>query len=126
MAAPNIVNVGFITGITTFTAGISTVSVGTTILSNPASSNQVYKLNTLLVANTSGASNNITVKIFNSATPTSAGSSVSIASNITIPTGSSLSVIGKDTPLYIEENRSICAIGSTISMDIVASYEIIG
>lgn len=125
MAAPNIVNVTTITGVTTFIAGISTVSVGTTILRNAAASNQVLKLNTLMVANTSGASSGVTVKIFNSSSPASAGSSVSIASSIVIPNGSSLAVIGKDTPIYVEENCSICAIGQTTTFDIIASYEVI-
>ena len=50
MAAPNIVNVATITGITTFRVGISTVGVSngiTTIVTNAASSNKVLKINSL-------------------------------------------------------------------------------
>ena len=123
MAAPNIVNVSSITGISTFVSGISTNSVSV-ILSNAASSNTVLKLNTLIATNTTGTSANITVKYFNGVTGT--GSSVSIASTITIPSGSSLAVIGKDTPVYIEENRSIGATAGTANaIDIIASYEVI-
>ena len=40
--------------------------------------------------------------------------------------GSTLAIIGKDTPLYLEENRSIGAIAGTANaIDIVASYEVI-
>ena len=123
MAAPNIVNVSSITGLTTSVSGISTNSVSV-ILSNAASSNTVIKLNTLIATNTTASAANITVKYFNAAAGT--GSSVSIASIISIPSGSSLAVIGKDTPVYIEENRSIGATAGTASaIDIIASYEVI-
>lgn len=123
MAAPNIVNVSTITGVTTFISGISTTTPNV-IISNAASSNQVYKLNTLMAANTTASTSNITLKIFNAAA--GAGSSVSIGTTISIPSGSSLAIIGKDTPIYIEENRSIGAIaGNANAVDIVASYEII-
>ena len=123
MAAPNIVNVATITGVTTFVSGISTTNASV-IVSNAASSNQVYKLNTLMAANTTGSAANITVKIFNAAA--GAGTSVSIASTISVPSGSTLAIIGKDTPLYLEENRSVGAIAGTASaIDIVASYEVI-
>ena len=123
MAAPNIVNVANITGVTTFVGNVSASGVSV-IVSNPTSSNQVYKLNTLMAANTTGTAANITVKIFNAAA--GAGTSVSIASTISVPNGSTLAIIGKDTPLYIEENRSVGAIAGTANaIDIVASYEVI-
>jgi hypothetical protein len=123
MAAPNIVNVITITGVTTFLSGISTTT-GSVIISNATSSNQVYKLNTLMASNTTSTIANITVKLFNGAA--GAGTSVSIASTISIPSGSSLVIVGKDTPIYIEENRSITAIASSISaIDVIASYEVI-
>lgn len=123
MAAPNIVNVANITGVTTFVSNISNTTASV-IVSNAASSNQVYKLNTLMAANTTGSSANITVKIFNAAA--GAGTSVSIASTISVPSGSTLAIIGKDTPLYLEENRSVGAIAGTANaIDIVASYEVI-
>jgi hypothetical protein len=123
MAAPNIVNVSTITGVSTFVSNISNTNASV-IVSNAAASNQVYKLNTLMAANTTASSANITVKIFNAAA--GAGTSVSIASTIAVPSGSTLAIIGKDTPLYIEENRSIGAIAGTANaIDIVASYEVI-
>ena len=77
MAAPNIVNVASIIGVSTFISGISTT--GSVIISNAASSNQVYKINTLLAAGI-GATTAITVKIHSAAA--GAGTSVSIASTI--------------------------------------------
>ena len=122
MAAPNIVNVTSIIGITTFVGGISTS--WSVIISNPESSNSVYKVNTLLASNTTGTSSNITVKYFSQAA--GAGTSDSIGTTISVPAGSTLALIGKDTPLYIEENRSIAAqAGTANSIDILASYETI-
>ena len=124
MAAPNIVNVSSIVGITTFVANIGTGSGWSVIISNPASSNSVYKVNTLLASNTTGTSANITVKYFSQAA--GAGTSVSIGTTISVPAGSTLALIGKDTPLYIEEDRSIAAqAGTANSIDILASYETI-
>ena len=121
MAAPNIVNVANITGVSTF-IGISTTAP-VVLISNAASSGQVYKINTLLAAGI-GATTGITVKIHSAAA--GAGTSVSIASTISVPTGSSLAIIGKDTPLYLEENRSISVTASAANaIDVVASYETI-
>ena len=121
MAAPNIVNVASITGVSTF-IGISTTAP-VVLISNAASSGQVYKINTLLAAGI-GATTGITVKIHSAAA--GAGTSVSIASTITVPQASSLAIIGKDTPLYLEENRSISVTAAAInSIDVVASYETI-
>lgn len=122
MAAPNIVNVSSIVGITTFVANISTG--WSVIISNPSSSNSVYKVNTLLASNTTGTSANITVDYFSQAA--GAGTSVSIGTTISVPAGSTLALIGKDTPIYIEEDRSIAAqAGTANSIDILASYETI-
>jgi len=125
MAAPNIVNVSTITGVTTFVGNVNVAASGVSVIvSNAASSNQVYKLNTLMAANTTGTATSITVKIFNAAA--GAGTSVSIASTISVPVGSTLAIIGKDTPLYLEENKSIAAIAAAANaIDIVASYEVI-
>ena len=121
MAAPNIVNVASIIGVSTFVGITTTAPV--VLISNAASSGQVYKINTLLAAGI-GATTAITVKIHSAAA--GAGTSVSIASTITVPQGSSLAIIGKDTPLYLEENRSITVTAGAInSIDVVASYETI-
>ena len=121
MAAPNIVNVANITGVSTFVGITTTAPV--VLISNAASSGQVYKINTLLAAGI-GATTAITVKIHSAAA--GAGTSVSIASTITVPQASSLAIIGKDTPLYLEENRSITVTAAAInSIDVVASYETI-
>ena len=81
MAAPNIVNVATITGISTFIAGINTGGDGvaipkntlgvTTIVSNAASSGKVLKINSLVAAGI-GATTGVTVDIYDKATATGA------------------------------------------------------
>ena len=91
MAAPNIVNVATITGISTFIAGINTGGDGvavpkntsgvTTIVSNAAGSGKVLKINSLVAAGV-GKTTGITVDIYDKATATGAANTVSLASTI--------------------------------------------
>ena len=99
MAAPNIVNVATITGISTFIAGINTGGDGvvitknpagvTTIVSNAASSGKVLKINSLVAAGV-GDTTGVTVEIYDKATATGAANTVSIAATISVPTFLSL------------------------------------
>jgi len=131
MAAPNIVNVATITGITTFRAGLSTLGTGdgfktgvTTIVSNASSSGKVIKINNLSAA-AIGTTTGVSVFYHNNATATSAGTTVSIARTVSVPTFSSLVVISKENSFYLEENRCITAVTQTGlgSIDIVCSFE---
>lgn len=123
MAAPNIVNVATITGITTFKAGINTESAGVSVIvTNAASSGKVLKINSL-VASGIGATTEVTVRLHNLAA--GAGNTVSIATSVAVPTFSSLVVIGKDNSIYVQENQSISAIKSADAgdIDIICSLE---
>ena len=128
MAAPNIVNVATITGITTFRAGISTVGASagiTTIVTNAASSNKVLKINSL-VATAIGDTTGVTVQLFDGAAAhTAAAHTVSLASTMTVPLFSSLAVIDKTNSIYLQEGHQIgCTAQSNAgSIDIVCSYE---
>jgi hypothetical protein len=79
---------------------------------------------TKTTAGTASATNNadITVKYHLSAA--GAGTSIALANTITVPADSTLVIIGKDSPIYLEENRSLTA-QATASDDIaiVCSYE---
>jgi hypothetical protein len=106
MSAPNIVNVTSILGITT-AVNLSTTAV-TTFLSNAVSSNKVFKINTIIASNIDGTDPaDITIKYHLAAA--GAGTSIALANTITVPADASLVVIGKDSPIYIEENRSLTA-----------------
>ena len=126
MAAPNIVNVATITGVTTWKAGISTLpGTPSVVVSNAASSGKVIKINSI-VAVAVGATTGVTVKLYTEAA--GAGASVAIADTMSVPENSSLAVISKETSLYLEENKSIAVYrqdlgGQTGSIDVVCSYE---
>lgn len=121
MAAPNIVNVSSIIGMTT-AVGLGTTAV-TTFLSNAASSNKVFKINTIMASNTDGTgSADITVKYHLAAA--GAGTSIALANTISVPADSTLVILGKDNPIYLEENRSLTGTASTANyLAIVCSYE---
>ena len=131
MAAPNIVNVTTITGVTTFHAGIAATTGGkgalgiTTVVSNAASSGKVLKINSLVAAGL-GATTGVTLQYFNNINHVSASSTVSIGMTLAVPTFSTLAVITKDNSVYLEENTSLgifaqANTGGTI--DVVCSFE---
>ena len=133
MAAPNIVSVATITGVTTAIAGDSTENVQesnkwvglTTIVKNAASSGKVIKINTLscaAIGDTTGAS----VYIYDTAaTHISAGATVSVGTTITVPVNSVVSIIDKNNSIYLEENKQIGIIGQSNAghLDVTCSYE---
>lgn len=121
MAAPNIVTATTITG-RTVVANLTTTSA-TSVLSNAASSNKVLKINSLIVSNVDGTSPaNITINYYSAAAL--GGTATEIVSTVGVPADASLIVISKDTPLYLEEDRSIGAIAATASdLKVICSYE---
>ena len=128
MAAPNIVNVATITGVTTYIAGVSTVGTGngiSTVVTNAASSGKVVKIN-CLIATAIGATTGVTVNHYNSASQfTGAAATVSLASTMTVPTFSSLAVIDKTNSIYLQENEQLGVIAQSNAgtLDVVCSYE---
>ena len=134
MAAPNIVNVTTITGISTFIAGINTGGDGgavtenpagvTTIVANASGSGKVLKINSLVAAGV-GQTTGVTVNIYDKATATGAANTVSIASTISVPTFSSVVIIGKENAIYLEEDRSLgvyCQPAAG-SINVIVAYE---
>ena len=123
MAAPNIVNVSTITGVTTWKAGISTLpGTPSVVVSNAASSGKVIKINSI-VAVSVGSTTGVTVKLYTEAA--GAGASVAIADTMSVPENSSLAVISKETSLYLEEDKSIAVYKQNAAgdIDVVCSYE---
>lgn len=118
MAAPNIVNT------TTITAKTDVQAVGTSataITTNTAGSGQVYKINSILVANVDGTNAaDITVDLFRGST------AYHVASTINVPADSTVVVISKDTAIYLEEGDAIrCTASAAGDLEAVCSYEII-
>ena len=118
MAAPNIVNVAQIYGRTV--TGAVTTSLNS-FLTNSASSNYVYKVNTIMISNVDGV-NDTTVRVsFNDN-----GTNRYLAYDIDLIAKTTLIVLSKDQAVYLEEGDSIRASATTSSdAQIVISYEAI-
>lgn len=118
MANPNIVNVTDIRGKTSVLAVTTTI---TAIVSNSAASNEIFKINSLVISNIHAAdAADVTVDIFRAA------ASFKVANTITIPANASLIVISKDTGIYLEEGDSLRVQASAnTTLQAVCSYEII-
>lgn len=120
MAAPNLIGATTIVG---KTAGANLTTTGAiTVLNNPSSSNKCLKVNTLNVANYGANNANVTVAWYNAANV--GGTAYAIAGNLTVPPGSTVTVIQKNTQYYLEENTSLGATAGTANTLIVTcSYE---
>lgn len=116
MANPNLANVS---SILANTAVVSANNTATTIVSNPAASNSVYKIEGLYCANNDNVSSyNVTIDLFRSST------AYNVASNISIPVSATLDVLSKS--IYLLEGDSLRATGSTTGkITITCSYEVL-
>jgi hypothetical protein len=123
MANPNIVNVTSILGETVIGTLTSTLAV---LLSNPASSGKVLKINTVLISNVNGTSaQDATVEI----SPADSGTSTnarSIVSTVSIPADATLTAIDKNSSIYLMEDKAIIGSVNTANMcEFIISYEVI-
>jgi hypothetical protein len=120
MAAPNIVNVTTILGRTAMVK-LTTNGV-TTVLSNGAGSNKVFKLAGVLAANTEGVNINVAFDLF----ITRSSVDYYLARNITIPALAAYEAFVKDgTPVYLEEGDVLKAKSGNSSgfIDVIVAYE---
>ena len=117
MAAPNIVNVTSIYGKTM--GALLGTSANTDILTCP--SDKVLKINSIIVSNVDGTNNSdVTVHFYDD----SASARYNLAHTVTVPADSTLIVLGKDSPIYLEESDQIEAEANTASdLEIIISYE---
>ncbi len=117
MAAPNLVNVSSIYG-KTLGAALNT-NLNNAILANAGGSNKLLKINSIIVSNVDGSSAaDLTLSWYDGSTD------YNLASTVTVPADSTLIVLGKDAPIYVEEGCSIRSGASAASdLEIVISYE---
>lgn len=117
MAAPNLVNVTSIYG-KTMGAALGT-TLTTTLLT--CASNKVLKINSIIVANVDGTNAaDASITFYDS----SATASYRLASTVSVPADSTLIVIGKDSPIYLEESDEIRGgAGAASDLEITISYE---
>ena len=120
MANPNIVNVTIING-NTSTTSLTTTSA-TSLVSNAAASSKVYKIDSIVVANTSASAANITINVYSAAAL--GGTAFPIASTISVPAYASLIVTDKTTTFYLLEDKSVGATaGTSTALVVTASWE---
>jgi hypothetical protein len=130
MAAPNIASLTTITGKTTYFTPTGTTAV--VLLPNAAASNNVLKINQIVVANIDGTNAvDATVAIYTNGavaqgSAPSGGTAFQIASTISVPADASLIVTDKTTAIYLEEGTSITVTSGTASkLTFSVSYEIL-
>lgn len=127
MANPNIVAVTTITGNTTYLTPSGTSAV--VLLPNAASSNKVFKINQVVVSNTTGSAANTTVSIYTNGavaqgSAPSSGTAFPIVSTVSVPANASLIAVDKTTAIYLQENTSITVTSGTGSaLTYSISYE---
>ena len=127
MANPNIVNVTTIYGTTTYLTPSGTSAV--VLLPNAASSGKVFKINQLVVANTTGSAANATVSIYTNGavaqgSAPSGGTAYPVVSTISVPANASLVAVDKTTAIYLMEGTSITVTSGTGSaLTYSVSYE---
>ena len=120
MAAPNLAAPTTITGKTTYLALANTSE--TDLLVNAASSNKALRITAVLLANASGSvSVDATVKLYGAA---SAGTGFDICKTVTIAAKDTIILLGRDTSVWLEENRRLTATASTSNaLTVICSYE---
>ena len=127
MANPNIVNVTTIYGTTTYLTPSGTSAV--VLLPNAASSGQVYKINQIVVSNTSVAAAAATVSVYSNGavaqgSAPSGGTAYPVISAVSVPANASLIAVDKTTAIYLMEGTSIAITSGTASaLTYTISYE---
>jgi hypothetical protein len=123
MAAPNIVGVTTVVGVTTFLSLANTNA--TVLVNNPANSNYAYRINSIIVANDDGTNSaDITVAIHNE--DDGGGTAFKIAHTVAVAADSTLVVLDRASSIYLEEDRSIVVTASAANdLDVTCSYETI-
>jgi hypothetical protein len=116
MAAPNLKAPTVITGKTLAYNCTATLA---SVLSNGASSGEVFKINTIRACNIDGVnSSNIDITLFRSSTHSY------ITYQIPVPAQSSLIVLSKEEYLYLEEGDALYAKATSASqITLTISYE---
>lgn len=120
MAAPNLNAPTSITGKTAYLA-LSTTSE-TDVLVNAASSGKALRVTSLFLCNVDGAADvDATLKIYDAAT---AGTGYEITSTLTVPADATVTPLGRDISLWLEEDRRLAVTASAANdLTVVCSYE---
>lgn len=125
MANPNIVNVATIlANVRSLLFTTSSSPFAVPIVSNPANSNTVIKVNMLMVSSLDPTNaREMTVRIHPTADPSSSAGNTIIA-NVNIPAKASLVVLDKSTSIYLLEDQSLSGTANTANLlSVTCSWE---
>ena len=119
MAAPNILSASIITG-KQYGAALDTTTT-TSLLANAASSDKLYKINSIIVSNVDGSNSaDATVSWYDGSNDRH------LVKTVAVPADTTLTVLGKDSMIYLEEGQSIRGGASANSdLEILICYEIL-
>ena len=127
MANPNLLAATTASGTTTYYTPSGTSAV--VLVPNAASSGQVFKINQIVVSNTTGTAANATVSIYTNGavaqgSAPSGGTAFPIISTVAVPGNASLIAVDKTTAVYLQEGTSITVTSGTASaLTFSISYE---
>ena len=129
MSSPNIVNVTSIIGTTTYYVPAGTAAL--VLVPNAAASGTVFKINQIVVSNTTASAANATVAIYSNGavaqgSAPAGGAAYPIVSAVSVPANASLIAVDKTTAVYLMEGNSITITSGTASaLVFTISYEVI-
>lgn len=118
MAAPNVFNSANCTLTNSFLAATTSP---TSLVSNAAASNTVVRVISVYISNNANATSTLIADVYN-------GTAVqaNVAYGVSVPVGSSLVLLAKDSPLHLIEGQSLRLTASAnATLQGTASYEVI-
>jgi hypothetical protein len=121
MANPNIVSATSIVGKINLVRLVD--NTPTQVVTNAASSNKLFLIDSLTVANVDGTNAcDITLQVFAAATNT--GTSTGLLNSVTVPSKATLIAVSKDSPLLLTENMSLYATASAANdLHVICSFK---
>ena len=121
MANPNLVSGTSIVGKTNLVRLADTNA--TQVVSNAASSNKLFLIDNLTIANVDGTNAcDVTLNVFAAATNT--GTATGLLNTVVVPADATLVAISKDSPLLLTEDMSVYATASAANdLHVICSYK---
>lgn len=121
MANPNIAALTTIYGKTTGTS-LTTTAV-TNLLINPAASGVVFKVGTIIAANKSATNAALTLTLVTNVSGLALP--YCLAHAVSIPANAALVLVGRDAPIYLDEDKklTVTAEAASAEIDVIVSYE---
>jgi hypothetical protein len=115
MANPNLV------GSTTIRRVGTVATLGTSyadILANGGSSNALYVITNVLLANKDTSDRTVSIQVYRSST------GYQLCKDVTIPVGGTVRLVTRDAPVYLNEGDSLRGLASAGSaIDVIVSHE---